>query len=88
MKYIFTQKNLNVRQRTWLKLWVDYDVYIVYHEDKENVVVDALSRQSVWRVVSFVAIRVEQNNVDRGLITMMVKMTIEVSGMDCIRIGQ
>jgi len=46
LKYIFTQKELNIRQRHWLELLKDYDLQIQYHPRKENVVVDALSRKS------------------------------------------
>jgi hypothetical protein len=46
LKYIFTQKNLNLRQRRWLELFKDYDLDIQYHPSKANVVVDALSRKS------------------------------------------
>ena len=46
MQYIFTQKELNLRQRWWLKLIKDYDCTIEYHPGKANVVVDALSRKS------------------------------------------
>jgi hypothetical protein len=46
LKYIFTQSNLNLRQRRWLKLIKDYDLGINYHPGKANVVVDALSRKS------------------------------------------
>ena len=46
LKYIFTQKDLNMRQRRWLELIKDYDLDIQYHEGKANVVVDALSRKS------------------------------------------
>ncbi|XP_021743003.1 uncharacterized protein LOC110709096 [Chenopodium quinoa] len=45
-KYICTQTNINMRQRRWLELFNDYDVNIEYHEGKENVVADALSRKS------------------------------------------
>jgi hypothetical protein len=44
LKYIFTQKDLNMRQRRWLKLIKDYDCCIFYHPSKVNVVADALSR--------------------------------------------
>jgi hypothetical protein len=45
LKYIFTQLNLNLRQRRWLELIKDYDLGINYHPGKANVVADALS----WR---------------------------------------
>jgi hypothetical protein len=43
LKYIFTQANLNLRQRRWLELIKDYDVGINYHPGNTNVVVDPLS---------------------------------------------
>jgi hypothetical protein len=46
LKYIFTQSNLNLRQRRWLKLIKYYDLGINYHPRKANVVADALSRRS------------------------------------------
>jgi hypothetical protein len=46
LKYIFTQSNLNLRQRRWLELIKDYDLGINYHPGKANMVADALSRRS------------------------------------------
>ena len=46
LKYIFTQKELNLRQRRWLELIKDYDMRLHYHPGKANVVADALSRKS------------------------------------------
>jgi hypothetical protein len=43
LKYIFTQNDLNLRQRHWLELIKDYDLGINYHLGKANVVADALS---------------------------------------------
>ena len=31
LKYFFTQKELNMRQRRWLELIKDYDLEILYH---------------------------------------------------------
>nr|AAV31278.1 putative polyprotein [Oryza sativa Japonica Group] len=45
LKYIFTQPDLNMRQRRWLELIKDYDMGIHYHPGKANVVADALSRK-------------------------------------------
>jgi hypothetical protein len=45
LKYIFTQKDLNLRQRRWLELIKDYDLEIHYHLGKANQVVDALSQK-------------------------------------------
>ena len=47
MKYIFDQRDLNLRQRRWLELLKDYDCTILYHPGKANVVADALSRKSM-----------------------------------------
>jgi hypothetical protein len=45
LKYNFTHRNLNLRQRRWLELIKDYDLGINYHPGKTNVVADALSRR-------------------------------------------
>jgi hypothetical protein len=45
LKYIFTQNDLNLRQRHWLELIKDYDLGINYHPGKANVVADALSHK-------------------------------------------
>ncbi|KAH0633818.1 hypothetical protein KY284_036604 [Solanum tuberosum] len=44
LQYVFTQKELNLRLRRWLEFLKDYDMNVLYHPGKANVVVDALSR--------------------------------------------
>ena len=46
LKYIFMQRDLNMRQRRWMEFLKDYDFTLPYHPGKENVVADALSRKS------------------------------------------
>jgi hypothetical protein len=41
LKYIFTQSNLNLRQRRWLEFIKDHDLGINYHPGMANVVADA-----------------------------------------------
>jgi len=47
LKYLFDQKELNMRQRRWMKFLKDYDFELQYHPGKSNVVADALNRKSI-----------------------------------------
>jgi hypothetical protein len=46
LKYNFTQPDLNMRQRRWLKLIKDYELEVHYHSGKANIVADALSHKA------------------------------------------
>jgi hypothetical protein len=45
LKCLFTQPDLNMRQRRWLELIKDCELEVHYHLGKANVVADALSRK-------------------------------------------
>ena len=55
LKYIFTQRDLNMRQRRWMKYLEDYDFDLHYHPGKANAVVDALNRKSRGVLASVVS---------------------------------
>nr|GEY04850.1 retrotransposon protein, putative, Ty3-gypsy subclass [Tanacetum cinerariifolium] len=65
LKYIFTQRGLNMRQRRWLDLLKDYDTNIQYHPGKANVVADALSRKSGMIASIKASLRVEPDLISR-----------------------
>ena len=46
LKYLFSQKELNLRQRRYMKFLKDYDCTLKYHPEKVNVMADALSRMA------------------------------------------
>ena len=46
LKYIFTQRDLNMRQCIWMEYLEHYDFTLQYHPGKVNVVADALNRKS------------------------------------------
>ena len=71
LKYIFTQADLNMRQRRWLELIKDYDLEVHYHPGKANVVADALSRKSQCNCVMM-------NSRINTLCDELSKMKIEV----------
>ena len=41
--YVFSQKEFHLRQRRWLEVLKDYDMSVLYHPDRANVVEDAPS---------------------------------------------
>ncbi|WMV07081.1 hypothetical protein MTR67_000466, partial [Solanum verrucosum] len=58
LQYVLTQKELNLRQRRWLELLKDYDLSILYHPGKANVVVDSLSRALEFEIDDWVYLKV------------------------------
>ena len=45
LKYLFTQRDLNLRQRRQAEYLEDYDFTLQYHPKKADVVADTLSRK-------------------------------------------
>src|SRR5688572_25144338 len=71
LKYIFTQADLNMRQRRWLELIKDYDLEVHYHPGKANVVVDALNCKIHYNCLS-------ATNYAETLCHEMAKINLEI----------
>ena len=50
LQYMFTKKELNIRQIKWFELLEDYDMSVLYYPVKNNVVVHALSHITMGNV--------------------------------------
>ncbi|GAU37258.1 hypothetical protein TSUD_319120 [Trifolium subterraneum] len=48
LRYLFDQKELNMRQRRWMEYLKDFDFEFSYHPGKANVVAGALSRKALY----------------------------------------
>jgi hypothetical protein len=62
LKYIFTQPDLNMRQRRWLELIKDYGLEVHYHPGKANVLVDALSHKAHYNYLPVVCLTREESS--------------------------
>ena len=82
LNYIFTQRDLNMRQRKWMEFLEDYDFTLHYH-NKANVVADALSRKSrgalasiasrEWKMIETVGqFRLQYNEQSQGTLGSLV----------------
>nr|GEW40054.1 retrotransposon protein, putative, Ty3-gypsy subclass [Tanacetum cinerariifolium] len=70
LQHIFSQKELNMRQRRWIKLFSDYDCEIRYHPSKEDVVANSLSRKERVKTKRVRAMNMilQSSNKDRILV--------------------
>jgi hypothetical protein len=62
LKYIFTQPDLNMRQRRWLELIKDYELEVHYHPRKVNIIADAFSRKGHCNYLPVVRSTVEESS--------------------------
>jgi len=99
LQHLFKQKDLNLRQRRWLELLKDYDITILYHLGKANVVADAFSRKAVsMGSLTYIPVRERPLTVDvQSLANRFVRLDISEPGrvlacvisrsslFDCIR---
>ena len=83
LKYIFTQRDLNMRQRRWMEFLEDYDFTLHYHPGKANVVADVLNRKSQgvfasiasreWRILETVGqFRLQYDEQAQGTLGSMI----------------
>jgi hypothetical protein len=81
LKYIFTQKDLNLRQRRWLELIKDYDLEIYYHPSKANLVANTLSRKEHVHVAIVTQLPIELaedfEKLNLGIVAHTEGITIE-----------
>lgn len=98
LKYLFTQKELNMCQRRWLELLKDYDCTINYHPGKENVMANTFSRKSTPGLVvsTFTTQRqilpeMERTGIEAvvgGLQTYLNNLTLKTTLMEQIKTTQ
>lgn len=91
LKYIFTQKELNLRQWRWLELIKDYDLTIQYHPGKANMVADALSRTGVPKTVMSLIVDMDRMGVSfcyAGVAHQETQMLIQSPIVDQVREAQ
>jgi hypothetical protein len=62
LKFIFTQPELNMRQRRWLELIKDYELEVHYHPEKANVIADALSHKAHYNYLPVVRLTREESS--------------------------
>ncbi|KAH9778034.1 Endonuclease [Citrus sinensis] len=97
LKYLFTQKELNLRQRRWLEWVKDFDCSINYHPSKANVVADALSRKSSGCMAHLITMqshlvkdlrRCGIEVVTHGQADVLTHLTVQPTLIDRVKVAQ
>ena len=86
LKYIFTQKKLNMKHRRWQELMADHDIDLQYHPEKINVVPDVLSRKPKASMAMQIIQHKELFKEMRQLDLMMIRRAISSSQSMAIQI--
>ncbi|GJV32604.1 putative reverse transcriptase domain-containing protein [Tanacetum coccineum] len=82
LQHIFSQKELNMRQRRWIELFSDYECKIRYHPGKVNVVADALSRKERVKHKRFRAMNMTlQSNIKDRILAAQKEASNESAGL-------
>ncbi|KAF3643747.1 Bidirectional sugar transporter SWEET1a [Capsicum annuum] len=85
LQYVFSQKDLNVRQRRWLEFLKDYDMSVFCHPGKANVVADALSRLSMGSVAHIDKDKQKLAQEIHQLARLGVRLVNSTEGIDDLR---
>lgn len=83
LKYLFSQKELNMRQRRWIEFFKDFDCEILFHPGKANVVADALSR----RGASIAMMMIQEWQLLEQLDDLTITVDEETPGLYCAYLG-
>jgi hypothetical protein len=76
LKYIFTQPDLNVRQRRWPELIKDYELEVHYHPGKANVIAYALSRKAHCNYLLIIRLTGEESSTQVLLDLLLSNITL------------
>nr|GEX54945.1 putative reverse transcriptase domain-containing protein [Tanacetum cinerariifolium] len=81
LQRVLNQKELNMRQHSWLELLTDYDCEIRYHPGKANVIADTLSQK---RIIKSQALK-EENMQAENIQGMEKAFEIRTDETRCIK---
>ncbi|WVZ19821.1 hypothetical protein V8G54_007143 [Vigna mungo] len=79
LKYLFDQKELNMRHKRWMEFLKDYEFELQYHPGKANVVADALSRKTVH--ISNMMVR--ELSLVESFRDLKLQCELELNGIKC-----
>jgi hypothetical protein len=62
LRCIFTQPDLNIRQRRWLGMIKDYELEVHYHPGKANIIANTLSRKAHYNYLPTISLTGEESS--------------------------